>query len=121
MERYAEAKQRLLESKKEIISNLLAENADFQATVTDMDTADPADVAASDLDKRIIEALGAESARALDRVDAALARIDAGTYGVCAKCGQMIDPDRLEAIPEAVLCIACKSTSERQKFASHVL
>ncbi len=120
MDLYAQAKEKLLAAKREIIRNLLTENADFESTMTDLDTADPADVAASDLDKRIIEALGAQSAQALARVDAALARIEGGNYGICVKCGNMIDKERLEAIPEAVMCINCKSAGERQKFANHV-
>ncbi|MGH9296069.1 MAG: TraR/DksA family transcriptional regulator, partial [Acidimicrobiales bacterium] len=32
-----------------------------------------------------------------------------GTYGSCDACGADIDPDRLEALPWAVLCVACKS------------
>ena len=42
-------------------------------------------------------------------VDVALARVDAGTYGVCTACGQPIDPARLKARPAAALCIACAS------------
>ena len=41
-------------------------------------------------------------------VDRALAKIDAGTYGACERCGKPIDPERLEALPWAVLCIDCK-------------
>lgn len=40
-------------------------------------------------------------------VDAALARITAGTYGVCERCGREIAPDRLLARPTARTCIAC--------------
>lgn len=42
-------------------------------------------------------------------VDAALTRVAAGTYGVCTACGYPIDPARLEARPDAALCIACAS------------
>ncbi len=41
-------------------------------------------------------------------VDAALARVDAGTYGVCATCGQPIAAARLEALPAAAHCIECQ-------------
>lgn len=40
-------------------------------------------------------------------VDAALARVEAGTYGVCAVCGRAIAPGRLEARPTATTCVAC--------------
>lgn len=47
----------------------------------------------------------------LDDVDAALARIEAGKYGICANCGKEIAQARLEARPESILCIDCKAAS----------
>jgi DnaK suppressor protein len=41
-------------------------------------------------------------------VEQALARMDAGTYGTCERCGQPIDEERLEAIPAVRLCMSCK-------------
>jgi DnaK suppressor protein len=43
----------------------------------------------------------------LAEVDAALARLDAGTYGRCEQCGQAITEGRLEARPTARRCIGC--------------
>ncbi|MDP8959026.1 MAG: TraR/DksA C4-type zinc finger protein [Actinomycetota bacterium] len=45
----------------------------------------------------------------LDEVDAALGRLEAGTYGVCESCGETISPARLEARPASRYCVACKS------------
>jgi len=44
----------------------------------------------------------------LHDVERALAKIDAETYGTCERCGNPIAPERLEALPWAVLCIDCK-------------
>lgn len=44
----------------------------------------------------------------IEGVDAALARLDAGTYGVCVGCGKPIGAERLEALPTAALCIECQ-------------
>jgi RNA polymerase-binding transcription factor len=44
----------------------------------------------------------------LAEVDAALARLDGGTYGRCVSCGQAIAPERLEALPWASHCIDCQ-------------
>ncbi len=44
----------------------------------------------------------------LHDVDLALAKIAAGTYGTCERCGRPIGAERLEAIPWALLCIDCK-------------
>jgi RNA polymerase-binding protein DksA len=49
----------------------------------------------------------------LVEIDAALARIDAGTYGLCSVCGREIGQERLEAIPYATLCIEHKRAQER--------
>jgi DnaK suppressor protein len=46
-------------------------------------------------------------------VDAALARLDGGTYGTCVRCGKPIAPDRLAALPWAAHCIACQGELDR--------
>ena len=43
----------------------------------------------------------------LMELEAALQRMEEGTYGVCEACGQAIEPERLAALPIATLCIAC--------------
>lgn len=45
----------------------------------------------------------------LDDIDAALARIEAGTYGICDNCGNDIGAARLEFRPASVLCVECKT------------
>jgi DnaK suppressor protein len=51
-----------------------------------------------------------ESARErVDQLDAAIARLDAGTYGLCASCGSAIGDERLEALPATESCIGCAS------------
>jgi RNA polymerase-binding protein DksA len=44
----------------------------------------------------------------LHAVEAALARLDAGTFGTCVRCGRPIAPERLEALPWAAQCIDCQ-------------
>lgn len=53
------------------------------------------------------DALLRQSAQRLDDIDAALARLDAGTYGRCEVCGGPIARARLEARPYAATCIRC--------------
>ena len=45
--------------------------------------------------------------------EAALARLDAGTYGVCVDCGDKIVEDRLSFRPEAARCLACQEKFEQ--------
>src|SRR5215208_3975646 len=54
-------------------------------------------------------ALSAQALAAVEDIDKALAKIDAGTYGICERCGQPIPKERLRALPYAALCVACKS------------
>ncbi|HJV08988.1 MAG TPA: TraR/DksA C4-type zinc finger protein [Acidimicrobiales bacterium] len=56
-----------------------------------------------------VEALAGNLREALNDVDAALVKLDDGTFGMCEKCGQPIDPARLEAKPAARLCMECAS------------
>ena len=49
----------------------------------------------------------------LKTIDHALQRVQQGTYGLCERCGQPIDPARLEIVPEATFCMPCKTTVER--------
>lgn len=50
--------------------------------------------------------------RQLDQVNAALARIESGTYGICSNCGKRISPARLEARPASTLCIDCQQKQD---------
>lgn len=54
-------------------------------------------------------ALSLQARAAVDEIDRALARIDAGMYGICETCGQTIPKERLKALPQAALCVRCKS------------
>lgn len=46
--------------------------------------------------------------RRLRRLERALSRIAAGSFGVCMECGGRISPERLEVNPSSVLCVSCK-------------
>ena len=54
------------------------------------------------------------SRQLLEQTEKALARIDAGSYGVCDSCGEPIGKARLMAFPRAVLCVTCKQREERR-------
>jgi DnaK suppressor protein len=56
-----------------------------------------------------VDALEGTLRETLLEVDAALAKLEAGTYGSCESCGDDIADDRLEAMPAARLCMACAS------------
>ena len=64
-------------------------------------------------DREIDYTLEENAEHVLAAIDAALARIEEGTYGHCERCGQPIVEGRLRAIPHATLCIECKRKDER--------
>jgi DnaK suppressor protein len=49
----------------------------------------------------------------LARIERALAKLDDGTYGTCDACGGPIEPDRLRARRDSVLCLACAAAERR--------
>jgi DnaK suppressor protein len=106
---------KLKEIKQGILHNLVAESEDFKAAVEDMGVTDLGDVASNDIDCRTLEALGHQDMLRLQKVESAISRLKNGSYGVCAKCGSLISKNRIEAIPYAVLCIQCKSDSEKHR------
>ena len=72
-----------------------------------------ADTATETVEREIGSTLEEHDARLLVAIDAALQRIEAGTYGKCVNCGAQIPEERLEAMPWATLCIDCKRKEER--------
>ncbi len=73
----------------------------------------PGDMATATLDREIDYTLEENSERLLSAIDAALVRIEDGTFGTCRTCGRAIDPARLEALPYTTQCIDCKRKEER--------
>ena len=72
-----------------------------------------ADTATETVEREIGNTLEEHDERLLEAIDAALQRIEAGTYGKCVNCGAQIPEERLEAMPWATLCIECKRKEER--------
>lgn len=60
-------------------------------------------------ERQRVAALLDHARRRLAALDEALARVDAGTFGVCEVCGGAIAPERLEARPTATTCFVCAS------------
>jgi len=100
--------------KTEIINNLISSNHDFKEIMEGEEPKDLADIASDDIDRKMIEAIGAQELKRLKLIESALTRIKQGKYGSCIKCNKRIPHDRLIAIPYALMCIECKSEEERR-------
>lgn len=107
-------KQKLLDMKKEILENLAAENEEFHDIVSAEESKDIVDIASTDLDKKVLGALGDQEVRRLRLIESALSRIENGTYGVCLKTGKPIPRERLEAIPYALYTVEYQNEVERR-------
>ena len=70
-------------------------------------SSDSAEQAQERENDEVVDAIGVETRESLAQLQAALERIEAGTYGVCENCGEAIAGARLEARPEATHCISC--------------
>ena len=71
------------------------------------------ETATATLDREIDYTLGENSAQVLSEINAALERIENGTYGTCRECGKEIPVERLEIYPWASLCIEDARKAER--------
>lgn len=97
------------------LDNIRSENALSMEDEVDESHSDNhlAETASVTHDREMDYSLEQNEVRMLAAIDAALGRIDDGTYGRCERCGSDIEPDRLEAIPWATLCIDDKRRDER--------
>jgi DnaK suppressor protein len=75
---------------------------------------DQADAGAKTYEREHEMALTYNARDLLAQNERAMARIDAGTYGICESCGKPIGKARLQAFPRATLCVTCKQREERR-------
>lgn len=73
---------------------------------------DPADAGSASFERETAQSLSNHARKLLTQIDDALRRMDNGTYGTCERCGRQIEPERLEALPYARLCMECKRREE---------
>jgi DnaK suppressor protein len=109
MEKY----RRLLEQKKNGLSNELAKTRDAEEETTEESTQDIADKAVSSYTREFLYSLSDTDRNTLVRIDLALARIEEGTYGFCRNCGQPMSEKRLNAVPWALHCVDCQELAEK--------
>jgi len=77
--------------------------------------ADPADRATAESDRSFTLRIRDRERRLIRKIQAALQRIDDGSYGFCDDCGEEIGVARLKARPVTKLCINCKSKQEEDE------
>ncbi len=108
-------RQKLNKMKKDVWGTLIAENNDFRVAMEDEGVKDLADIASNDIDARMLETVSMKDQNRLLCIEAALARLENGRFGICSNCGAKLSQARLEALPYALLCIDCQSHSEKSR------
>lgn len=115
VDRFREA---LLEERRRVAAAIENLHADHPGTISDETGEDAvydnhlADTATETYDRELDYTLEENSEHVLAAIDAALKRIEEGTYGICSNCGKPILEERLEALPWATLCIDCQRERE---------
>ena len=111
-----------LEHFKKLLLTELARHAqnvsDDQAAALDAagdDAKESADFAMRDVTEGIALKLGDQESQMVADIDQGLLRIEEGSYGLCARCGRLIDERRLEAMPTARYDAACQAAIEEAK------
>ncbi|WP_344981573.1 TraR/DksA family transcriptional regulator [Streptosporangium fragile] len=114
-EELAEVRARLATEIRELNEEIAKAESEIAAgDVTDGAGDDQADAGARTYEREREIALTLNSRDLVAQNERAIARIDAGTYGVCESCHQPIGKERLQAFPRATLCVACKQREERR-------
>jgi RNA polymerase-binding transcription factor DksA len=111
---------RLLAERSEAQSRLDHLAREFDSIVAAADGTPPDDEHDPDgatvgFERAQVQALGASTREQIAAIDAAIARLDAGTYGRCAGCAGSIEPARLDALPTATVCLRCAPATRRRR------
>jgi DnaK suppressor protein len=109
-----ETRRRLTVEREQALARLASLTGDYDSVVaasldTNADDEHDPEGATIAFERSQIGALVRQVRHHLTEIDAAIERVDAGTYGVCERCGAPIGDARLEALPAARRCIGCAS------------
>lgn len=116
MTNFSEAYQNLLKERERLVKELdelkvQIQPADERREGSPFGKREEEATEAMELEKRL--ALEKQVADTLAKVNHALQKYEAGTYGICDRCNKPIDPARLEALPYASLCLSCKAIQSK--------
>ena len=106
-------REKLLTARNQIINSGILNNFEDLKIKSD-DLADEADLANNTINQQVSFSIREKEMVKLRRIDAALARIEEGHYGVCIESGEDIDERRLETQPWAEFCIEVAEERERE-------
>ncbi len=101
------AREQLKAELEQRLEALQARLASIKKDVTKAHSGDSVEQAQERENDEVVDAIGNETAQSIRVLQAALQRIEDGSYGYCEACGGEIAEGRLAAIPEATRCVNC--------------
>jgi RNA polymerase-binding protein DksA len=107
-----EFERRLRQARREVWRTVVRTDNEL-ATLEAHQAGAPTEDASTVTAAGVLSRLDGVERRLLDEIDGAQARLAAGTFGVCERCGKSIPLARLRAVPSARLCVACERDAER--------
>ena len=107
-------RKKLLDAKKQILSGSAINNFD-DLKIEPEDMADEADLANSAINQQISFSIRDKEMNKLRRIEAALSRIEEGTYGLCLESEEEIERKRLEVQPWAEYCLEVAEEKEKEQ------
>jgi DnaK suppressor protein len=110
--RYNELKMMLENRRRELVNEVQGRMRDVRDTDKEREVLDQGESSEVDIQEDIEFALIQMKSETLNKIDAALRRLDEGTYGGCFECGDEISEARLRALPFAVRCKDCEEARE---------
>src|SRR6516225_7417107 len=99
--------ENIVKALKARLSELTNRVGEIDSELRKLLSADLEEQAADLENQEALEAIENSEIREIHQIQEALKRISEGTYGICAHCGEDIDPKHLEALPTATRCISC--------------
>ncbi len=106
-------RKKLLNARSQIMNSGILSNLEDLKIKSD-DLADEADLASNTINQQVSFSIREKEVNKLRRIDAALARIEEGHYGLCLESGEQIEEKRLETQPWAEFCIEVAEEKERE-------
>ena len=107
-------RNRLLERRRVVVGSTLSNQREIESLKAQQSPAEMEENAQSSAAEFVLTRLNENARREVAQIDAAIARIDAGTYGECVECGEMISRERLEVVPYALKDSECTRRDEQR-------
>ena len=107
--------KKILEDEKKRIFHHLQEISETSVADLETPSGDSVDLASLEINQNSLAKIGKREQNHLKKIDAALKKMEDGTFGECESCGEQIAVARLMARPVAQLCIDCKTEQENEE------